>query len=653
MKRSFRIISAAAALCVIAAAFFSIPSAAAALKGDIDGDGEIKIADVCAALYLAAVSGEIDPETLSAADFDGDGCVTSCDARLILSNAVDLLPAYTERHELLDPEKNNGISKKASFVTPKDYNAQTLPESPINDKSDPRYADLPKGTVDYIKSGPVYDSESKKYYYVLRSGRRVYKDEVNVFEGYEQPLNTITLYEPPVYSETCTELYLALDWQVPFAVTVKPQSYVTGYDSRPFNLADDEFTGSFADITFYYTAEASGQMSFTDSQTLKACKWILNEEENTATLRVYFKTAGRFYGYTTYYNGNNYLVLSFKEPVTSLEGRTVAVDPGHGGAQPGANSGTGVDEKNLTWKIALQLKALLEKAGAKVILTRDNSKTAPEIEERRVAASEYNPDAFISIHLDASDSKSVHGSSVYYYKNYSGPLAFAVAKSLPAALKSELGYPLSNRGVHFYPFCVTRLENCPSVLVECGFITNTNSYFAKPTVGEKITRNTSLSMFKDIGEPCGENYPIIEEEPPEPSVQTASKTVYGSGCPYAEPSVNLSIGSTGSGVKWLQWHLYKLGYLASSAEVDGDFGSGTEGAVVRFQRAYGLDADGIAGPATRSALKSALSGEAPVSEEPQISSSYGCDFKMLNSANGQAAVAKGIYNGLLKYFGCN
>lgn len=650
MRTSIRIFCAVTVLCMLAAVLFTPAAIAAPAAGDVDGDGEIKTADACLALKFAAVSANEDDEAHRAADVDGDGVVTTADARFILSKAIDLLPEYYSRHTLLDPAKYNGIAKKTNYATPKGYTAQTLPETPLNDRSDPRYSDLFEGTVDYIKSGPVTDPESKKSYYVLRSGRRVYTDEVDVFAGYELPLNTVRLFETPVYKKSNTDLYLALDWQVPFSVSIKPQSYETGYDSRPFNLAGKEFTASFLDITFYYSSAAAGQIVFSQSATLKSCKWIIDEEADTATLRVYLNNAGDFYGYTAYYNDNNYLVLSFKEPVTALKGRTVMVDPGHGGAQPGANSGTGVNEKDLTWKIALQLKTLLENAGANVILSRDNSKSVPEIEERRVFASAQNPDAYISIHLDASDSKSVRGSSVYYYKSFSGPLAFAIEKALPAALRTELNYPLANRGAHFYPFCVTRIENCPSVLVECGFITNTLTYAAKPTVGEKIMQNTSLSMFKDHGEPCGEDYTIVEE-PETGDIQTAEKTVYGSGCPYAEPTVNLSSGSNGNGVKWLQWHLYKLGYLSAASDIDGDFGPTTYSAVIKFQYAHDLDADGIAGSATRAALKAALSGETPVPHETQTPSEYGCDFKMLNSAKGQAAVAKGIYNGLLNYFG--
>lgn len=74
----------------------------------------------------------------------------------------------------------------------------------------------------------------------------------------------------------------------------------------------------------------------------------------------------------------------------------------------------------------------------------------------------------------------------------------------------------------------------------------------------------------------------------------------------------LQQGSTGADVKELQIRV--AGYAAASASqvnivVDGDFGPATAGAVKRFQAAYGLSADGIAGPQTQSKLNSLESSD--------------------------------------------
>ena len=73
-------------------------------------------------------------------------------------------------------------------------------------------------------------------------------------------------------------------------------------------------------------------------------------------------------------------------------------------------------------------------------------------------------------------------------------------------------------------------------------------------------------------------------------------------CPYTEPTSTLSSGSTGDGVKWIQWHLYKLGYLKQT-DIDGDFGPTTLSAVKKYQTDKKLDVDGVVGSGTRGQLK--------------------------------------------------
>ena len=75
------------------------------------------------------------------------------------------------------------------------------------------------------------------------------------------------------------------------------------------------------------------------------------------------------------------------------------------------------------------------------------------------------------------------------------------------------------------------------------------------------------------------------------SSQTSSKVSIGS---------TLKKGSSGTSVKNLQIKLKELGYY--SGAVDGDYGNGTEKAVKKFQKAKGLSADGVAGPATLKAI---------------------------------------------------
>ncbi len=501
MKKILKnLISMVLVLCVLAP--FST-CLCANVKGDMNNDGKIKLSDVREIMRLASSMELLTEEAIVKADMDSDGMVTLTDVKKALFEAVDINPDWTlNKITQLTPTEKQNSSTQMKFCKVTAYCGETFPSSPVNDKSNPLYSPLPKGTFDYVKSGPVTDSESGKKFYILKSGRRIYADEVKIFTGYKMPYNKIRLRNPVTYDADSTKIYLALDWRVPFNVTIKPQSYESGYDGREHNVKDGKFTGKYIDFTFQYTKSAEGSLTFPDSNTVKSCKWIINEDEKTATLRIYFREQGEFYGYSATYNKNNLLVISIKEPTEKLKGRTIEIDPGHGGNQPGAGSGTGVYESDITYKIAVQLKKYLENAGATVIFSRDNSDSVPEIEERRINAMKNDADMFISIHLDSSSAKSAHGSSVYYYKNYSAPLAEAISKNLPKTLKNDVGYKMTDRGFHFYPFRVIRIENCPAVLVECGFISNTTAITA-PASDAKSQANCD---FKLLNSSLGQKY---------------------------------------------------------------------------------------------------------------------------------------------------
>lgn len=72
--------------------------------------------------------------------------------------------------------------------------------------------------------------------------------------------------------------------------------------------------------------------------------------------------------------------------------------------------------------------------------------------------------------------------------------------------------------------------------------------------------------------------------------------------PHKEPITIVKKGSKGSIVKWVQWHLIRKGYLDWD-QADGDAGPKTHNAIITFQKANNLVADGLVGGKTRAALK--------------------------------------------------
>ncbi len=93
--------------------------------------------------------------------------------------------------------------------------------------------------------------------------------------------------------------------------------------------------------------------------------------------------------------------------------RTIVIDAGHGGRDPGAIGTTGVREKDVVLDAALQLRAALEARGRYVVaLTRD-ADTFVALEDRVRFARGQNADLFISIHADSHTRAEAQGASVY------------------------------------------------------------------------------------------------------------------------------------------------------------------------------------------------------------------------------------------------
>ncbi len=92
---------------------------------------------------------------------------------------------------------------------------------------------------------------------------------------------------------------------------------------------------------------------------------------------------------------------------------TIALDPGHGGEDPGATGAAGTHEKDLVLQIAKRLKFKLEEqANIRVMLTRDGDYFVP-LGTRVDKARKIDADLFVSIHADAFVEPSARGSSVF------------------------------------------------------------------------------------------------------------------------------------------------------------------------------------------------------------------------------------------------
>ncbi|WP_042146113.1 N-acetylmuramoyl-L-alanine amidase [Paucisalibacillus sp. EB02] len=149
-----------------------------------------------------------------------------------------------------------------------------------------------------------------------------------------------------------------------------------------------------------------------------------------------------------------------------LSGKTIVIDPGHGGDDSGALSVNEVYERDLTYKTADILAQELSILGAEVIMTRDEE-TFVSLASRATLANTVNADAFISLHYNSVPNlPNVTGISTYYYQEQFEPLANYIQQEIIKESEDR------DRGVDFGDFQVIRQNLMPSVLIELGFISN-------------------------------------------------------------------------------------------------------------------------------------------------------------------------------------
>ncbi len=154
----------------------------------------------------------------------------------------------------------------------------------------------------------------------------------------------------------------------------------------------------------------------------------------------------------------------------ALAGKTIVIDPGHGGHDPGAvGRNHRLAEKFVNLDTALRVAQLLENTGANVVLTR-SSDVFITLSNRVNIAHANNADIFVSIHANAHNNRAIGGIETYYNTSFQRQDSYRLANMLQQELVSELG--LRDIGVKTAGFRVIRSTQIPSALVELAFLSN-------------------------------------------------------------------------------------------------------------------------------------------------------------------------------------
>ncbi len=158
---------------------------------------------------------------------------------------------------------------------------------------------------------------------------------------------------------------------------------------------------------------------------------------------------------------------------------TVVIDPGHGGSDPGSiGYKTKVHEDELNLKISKMLKDKLECSGINVIMTRETDDSLAsgsgksfkkhDMELRKELIKKVRPNMVISIHQNSYTNHTLRGAQVFYDKT--SDISKQIAKYIQEEFIDNLDH--SNKCISPGDYFMLKCTTAPSVIVECGFLSN-------------------------------------------------------------------------------------------------------------------------------------------------------------------------------------
>ncbi|WP_313756252.1 N-acetylmuramoyl-L-alanine amidase CwlD [Tissierella sp.] len=190
-----------------------------------------------------------------------------------------------------------------------------------------------------------------------------------------------------------------------------------------------------------------------------------------------------------------------------ISNKIIAIDPGHGGVDPGAVSKNGIKEDEINLAISLKLKRLIEQSGGIVFMTRTTDKAlytsesktlrqmkTEDLKKRKEIIENSGSEILISIHLNSFTRSSYYGAQTFY-KNGSlegEKLASIIQEELRNVLdKNNKRQPQKRDDVY-----ILNEVSIPTALVECGFLSNTIE--EKLLVDESYQEKIAWSIYVGV-----------------------------------------------------------------------------------------------------------------------------------------------------------
>ncbi|MFA8344025.1 MAG: N-acetylmuramoyl-L-alanine amidase [Rhodothermaceae bacterium] len=209
----------------------------------------------------------------------------------------------------------------------------------------------------------------------------------------------------------------------------------------------------------------------------------------------------------------------------NLNGRKIFIDQGHGGADRKNKSPNGeVVEADVNLRVALYLKNFLERAGAKVYMSRLEDETV-DLKYRSELLNSTEAELFISVHHNAPakpEQNYVNYTSTYYHAKEKDYEYDHMARDVARYVQRDLSFAMNTSGglgsfdgtysdYLIYPgegFSVLRLADVPAILIECAFFTNPLE--EKRLASEKFNEVQAWAIFKGLGKYYMNSHPVVK-----------------------------------------------------------------------------------------------------------------------------------------------
>lgn len=320
---------------------------------------------------------------------------------------------------------------------------------------------LPKGTIDYIISNKIVFNNVT--YYILASGTKIKESDLQFVDNKKYGFNNLNQIS---FTKIDSKLRMTINQK--YAASFKIIYNNVKYDVDKLGIIGD-FNPDSISIKFSNT-KTKPNINLPTNNLFKNFSWHDISESNnghSVQLNLNLQKQGRFLGFTTSYDANGNLNIDFNYINNgSLNGVKIFVDPGHGGTDPGNIShihGQQIREADLNRSIAKKLAKSLQDKGATVQIADTN--TYIGLYERAQLARNFGANLFISVHNNSATA-TASGVETWWFN----PMSKSMAKKTNDAIASSTG--AKNRGAKWGNYVVTRYQDFPAMMIECGFMTN-------------------------------------------------------------------------------------------------------------------------------------------------------------------------------------